>query len=69
MPPELRARKSVIIPRVDDIIYEYNAVDIGDEIMRENTWIGDQLENVFKFPNSPSIKITFGQTTLAKKMY
>ena len=32
MPPEMRAKKSIIIPRVDDVIYEQNVVDIGEEL-------------------------------------
>ncbi len=67
MPHELKAKKSVIIPRVDDLIYEWSSVDIGEEIVRQNTWIGGELEGVFKFPNSPTLKLTFSQTTLAKK--
>ena len=67
MPPDLKAKNSVIIPRVDDLIYENSPVDIGDEIMQQNSWIGGQLENVYKFTNSSTIKITFAQTALAKK--
>ncbi len=68
LPPELRAKKSVIIPRVDDVVYEKNTVDIGEELIRHNSWIGeDDLEDVYKFPNSPTLKLTFTQTTLAKK--
>ncbi len=36
MPPDLRARKSVIIPRVDYLIYERTIADIGQEITNEN---------------------------------
>ena len=68
MPPDLRAKKSVIIPRVDDLIYERNVVDIGQELINENNWISeDEIENIYKFPNSPTLKITFSLTTLAKK--
>lgn len=34
MPPELWARKSVIIPRVDDIIYQKSEHDIEEELIR-----------------------------------
>lgn len=69
MPPEMKAKKSIIIPRVDDVIYEKNVVDIGEELTRENTWIGgiQEIEDVYKFPNSPTLKVTFLQTTIAKK--
>ncbi len=65
MPPELKAKKSVIIPRVDDLIYEQPALDIGEEIAKKNQWIGDEL-GVYKFPCSPAIKLTFSQTILDK---
>ncbi len=66
-PSELKAQKSVIIPRVDELIYEWNIVETGEELLGNNTWIGEELENVYKFPNSPTIKLTFTQTKLAKK--
>ena len=53
MPPELRAKKSVIIPRVDDVVYERNIVDIREELIRQNSWIGDnEIEHIYKFRNS-----------------
>ena len=68
MPPELKAKKSVIIPRVDDLIYEWSELEIGEEITRQNSWIGEEgLEGIYKFPNSPTLKVTFTQTQLAKK--
>ncbi len=30
-------------------------------------WIGDELDSVYKFPNSNTIKVTFTQSTLAKR--
>ncbi len=62
----LKLKKSVIIPRVDDVIYERSLDDIGEEIMRMNSWIGDELESTFKFPKSPTLKLTFTETQLAK---
>lgn len=67
MPPELTANKSVIFPRVDDLIYEWSTVEIGEELKRQNSWMGEELEGVYKFPNSPIIKLTFTQTIFAKK--
>ena len=37
MPPELKAKKSVIITRVDDVIYERNSADIKEEILNKKT--------------------------------
>ena len=67
MPPELKAKKSVILPRADDIIYERHIVDIGEEIQKQNSWVGDGVVDVIKFPKSKAIKITFSNTTLAQK--
>ena len=67
MPPELRAKKSVIIPRTDDLIYEWSPDNIKEEIIKNNLWIGDDLETVYKFPNSSTLKLTFTQTKHAKK--
>ncbi len=68
MPPELKERKSVINPWVDDTIYEKESLVIGEELLKHNTWLGeDDLVAVYKFPKTPTIKLTFTQTTLAKK--
>ncbi len=49
-------------------VYEKNVVDIGEEIIKENYWIKeDEIENIYRFPSSPTIKITFTLTRLAKK--
>ncbi len=47
LPPELKAKKSVIIPRVD-VIYKKNTVDTGEEIVRQTSWIGgtEEIEDV-----------------------
>ncbi len=66
-PHNLRAIKSVIIPRVDDVMCDESAVHIAEEISSKNTWLGEELEGVYKFPNSPTIKLTFSQTILAKR--
>ena len=68
MPPEIRAKKSIIIPRTDEIIYEKNVVEIGEEIARKNEWLNlEDIQNIYKFPNSPTIKVTFHSSLLAKK--
>ena len=68
MPPELKVKKSVIITRVDDLIYDcWKEEEIADELIRKNEWIGDKVDSVFKFPNSSTIKVTFAQSSHAKK--
>ncbi len=50
------------------MIYDHIEQDIAKEIIKENGWMGDEcMESVIKFPNSNTIKITFIQTTTAKK--
>lgn len=67
LPPELKVKKSIIITRVDDIIYDRNTDEIADEIMLKNNWITDDVDTVYKFPRSNTIKVTFTQTNTAKK--
>ena len=68
MPPELKVKKSVILPRVEDIIYGKHIIDIGEELQKHNLWIEtDSIVDIYKFPKSPSLKITFSQTALAQK--
>ncbi len=66
MPPDLKVKKSVIVTRLDDHIYHRNEDEILDELLSHNTWIGDEIHSIFKFPNSSTLKITFTQTTYAK---
>lgn len=41
MSPDLKARKSVIFPKVDDLIYKQKLMDIGEKIIKENDWINE----------------------------
>ncbi len=38
MPPELKAQKSVIIPSVDELIYDLSIIEIGEELLRKKTY-------------------------------
>ena len=67
LPPELRVKKSVIASRINDLIYEKDEETIKRELIKCNTWIGEDLDTIFKFPNSSTIKITFKQAQLAEK--
>ena len=57
MPLYLKAKRTVIIRRVANYIYGNSSADIQKEVNAHN----DQLvaDDVFKFPNSNIIKITF----------
>ena len=65
IPPELRVKKSIIITRVDEEIYDRSEDEIIHELLAQNTWI-DEIHTVYKFPNSSTIKVTFNQTSIAK---
>ncbi len=67
LPPELKSKKSVIITKVDDVIYDRSNDEIAQELSDNNTWIGAEIDAVFKFPNSNTLKVTFNQTAIAKK--
>lgn len=66
-PPELRASRSVIIPRTANHIYKNDEEEIKEEINNNNEWAKNNIDNIFKFPNSKTIKITFKETCFAKK--
>lgn len=65
LPPELKVKKSVIVTRLEDLIYERDEEAIKQELINNNTWI-DDIEAIYKFPRSSTIKITFTHTAAAK---
>ncbi len=68
LPPEQKVKRTIIVTRVDDVIYkEHDAVDIGENMENNNAWMEGGIEQVFKFPNSQTLKITFTQAQLARK--
>ncbi|MPC42311.1 hypothetical protein E2C01_035930 [Portunus trituberculatus] len=48
-------------------IYKNNEADILEEIYLNNTWTKNNIDSIFKFPNSRTMKITFKETSFAKK--
>ncbi len=52
---------------MDDVIYEWGTDEIIEELQSKNEWIGDEIDSIYKFPTSNTIKITFRSTQLAKK--
>lgn len=67
LPPELKVKKSVIVSRVDYLVYDWGETDIVEELKAKNPWAEDGIESVFKFSNSTTLKITFSQSSLANK--
>lgn len=66
-PPELKAKRSVIAFNLNSHIYNNNEDEMKEEIIAHNQWIGENIDTVFKFPNSRNIKITFTQAIYAIK--
>lgn len=69
MPAELKVKESVMVTRVDGMMYVWEEEEIANELLAKNNWIGDELDSMYKFLNSSTIKITFTQTVLARKCY
>lgn len=65
MPPEVRAKRSVIVRGIDSIVYRNEAHDIMEEIRSRNTWA--DVVDVFKFPNSNTLKIQFSSCVGARR--
>ena len=64
MPPELRAHRTVICSGLDELVYEHTTDEIAAEVEAQHEW---PVESVFKFPRSPTVKITFTDGDMAKK--
>ncbi len=65
MPPTLRAQRSVVCTRLDDLVYEHDANEILDEVEKEQSWA--KVQEVYKFPRAKNVKITFETSDMAKK--
>ena len=65
LPPELRAKRTVILLNVDEYIYTRTEQEIKEELINENSWI-EGIDNIFKIPKIKHIKIGFKETITAK---
>ena len=64
LPPELRAKRTVILLNVDDYIASKSEQEIEEELIRENGWI-EGIDIIFKVPKSRHIKLGFKETKTA----
>lgn len=65
-PPETKARRSIIIRRLDQIIGSNSPEDIKHELEKENEWL--KIEEVVKIKNYTHIlKIRLEETTMVQK--
>lgn len=65
-PPQLKASRSILIFRVDNYIFSHSEPEIKEEIINGNEWVED-INQIYKFPNSNTLKVTFQETTKAQK--
>ena len=67
-PPELKAKRTIILSRLDEFIYSNSEDTLINEIEDKNTWIDqNEITDIYKFPKSNTIKITFMQSNTAKQ--
>ena len=65
LPPDVKAKRTVILRRLDNHIYQQNEDDIVREIQSENSW--SEISSIFKYPKFNSVKITFVNQKMAQK--
>ena len=65
IPPELRAKRTIIIFNVDEFILSNTESEIK-ELINENGWITGSIESIFKIPKAKIMKICLKETTTAK---
>jgi len=66
MPSELKAKRSIIIKRVDSIIFSESESEIKSTIEEANFDI--IVTELFKFKSTPGIKVTFSSSSMAIKV-
>lgn len=65
MPLFLKAKRSVIIRRLDNYIYDSNTEAIVNELHSQNDWLS--ITDINKFPNSNFIKVTCKNQDMASR--
>ncbi len=65
MPPELKSRRTVVCLRLDELVYDNSPEDIKEDIESRQSWA--KVVEIFKFPRSKTIKITFTTSDMARK--
>lgn len=66
MPPQLKANRSVLIFKVENHIFKNSEEDIKEEILKHNEWV-EEISQVYKFPNTNTLKISFTESNKATK--
>lgn len=67
MPPDLKAKRTILLFGVEESAYTHTTDEIKEEIERVNEYTAECIDAVFKFPSSRILKITFCNTAPAVK--
>lgn len=67
LPPEIKAKQTILLFRVNNIIRDNTPETIKKEIERHNDFTKNTVTSVYKFPNNNIIKVTFSQAAVAQK--
>ncbi|MPD02874.1 hypothetical protein E2C01_098481 [Portunus trituberculatus] len=67
LPPEIRAKRTIVLRNTDEHIYNNTEKEIEAELLNENDFLNEGIENIFKIPKTKIIKITLNSSTAAKK--
>ena len=65
LPPEMRAKRTILLRYVDDLIHQKDENDIANDLQQRNAWLS--ISDVYVFPKSPTIKITCATVAMANK--
>ncbi len=65
LPPDLKAQRTVLCFRLDDLVYQHEACEMKKEVERVQTWA--KLEEIYKFPRSNTVKFTFRSSEMARR--
>lgn len=66
MPPDLKAKRSVIVRKLDSSIYDNTENELKEELQRKNTWL--KIVDLIKLGSSRSIKIICPSQNVAARM-
>ena len=67
LPPEIRAKRTIILFNTDEHIYNQTEKDLEEELVNENSFLNEGIDNIFKIPKTRIIKITLNSSVAAKK--
>lgn len=67
MPPDLKAKRTILLFGVDEDAYSHSLDGIKEEVYRVNEFNYGCIDPVYKLPSSKNIKITFCSTVPALK--